>query len=321
MVVKIHLDTDEFICSSCGAVVGKDDKECSGCGASFDGTVEEKDNFKIIIESVQKEDETQKAVKIFRMLSGSSILDAQYINNLLKDLEKSDFSERISRGLLILRYYIGKYGEINDEISEMLKRMKKEKKDEILSDLDVLEKKEQERLNYLEKIRKVQVAFSELLESYHEFMKNKEVSLKGKIEEFQKDVERRKLQAKMLLEKEKELLEREHRLREKEKLLDKELASIESSASRLEGEGISKEEWMAAQREIQEKLYKIREEVIKKRDISEKEKLVRDVLMILDNLLEKLPDEVIEEFAMSQDFELYRKVMEMYGLGGDSGSS
>ncbi len=321
MAVKIHLSTDEYICSECGSIVDSQANDCESCGVHFDGTVEEKDNFRVFVKEIKNEDDTKKAVKIFRMLSGSSIFDTQYINNLLKDLENSGFPQRTAQGLVIVKHYISKYREINESITELVKKMKKEKKDEILNDLDVLADMEKERIKYIEKIRSSQVAFSELLEAYHEFMKTKETTLKGKIEEFRKDVERRKLQAKMLVEKEKELLEKEHKLREKERLIDKELASIESSASKLEGEGISKEEWMAAQREIQEKLYKIREEVVKKKEDSEKDTLVKNVLMVLDNLLEKLPDAVIEEFAVSKDFELYRKVMEMYGLGGGSGSS
>ncbi|NPA74525.1 MAG: hypothetical protein GXO25_00370 [Euryarchaeota archaeon] len=320
MAVKIRLASGEYICSSCGAVVPAEAEDCEQCGSPLKDTVEESENFKVVIQK-ENEDDTQKAVKIFRMLSGSSILDPQYLGNIITELENSGFPERVSRGLLILKYYVSRYQNLNDNINELIKRMKKEKKDEILSDLDTLQDLEKQREEALDKIRDMQVQFSELLDAYNEFITKKETALKGRIEEFQKDVERRKLQAKMLLEKEKELLEREHKLRERERLIEKELASIESSAKKLEGTEITKEEWMAAQREIQEKLYKIREEVIKKRESSEKDKLVREVLKVLDTLLGKLPDEIIEEFAMSKDFELYKKVMEMYGLGGGSGSS
>ena len=39
---------------------------------------------------------------------------------------------------------------------------------------------------------------------------------------------------------------------------------------------------------------------------------VEKLLPILDELLEKLPDEVVDEFAQSEDFVLYEKVVSKY---------
>ena len=41
---------------------------------------------------------------------------------------------------------------------------------------------------------------------------------------------------------------------------------------------------------------------------------IKKVLSITDNLLEKLPEEVIDKFAQSEDFELYEKVMSKYKI-------
>ncbi|MFH0860380.1 MAG: hypothetical protein V1921_04210 [Candidatus Altiarchaeota archaeon] len=41
---------------------------------------------------------------------------------------------------------------------------------------------------------------------------------------------------------------------------------------------------------------------------------VRKVLRMLDNLLEKLPDDAVKEFANSEDFRLYEKVLRKYGI-------
>jgi len=41
---------------------------------------------------------------------------------------------------------------------------------------------------------------------------------------------------------------------------------------------------------------------------------VRKVLEIADNLLEKLPEEVIDKFASSKDFEIYEKVITKYKI-------
>ena len=320
MAVKIHLNSGELLCSSCGNLVGDKDKSCKSCNSKFEGEVKESDIFKIII-ATESEDETQNAVKIFRMLSGTSVFDSQYIENLIKDLQNSEFPERIVYALVILKFYAKKYDEVNKRIYELIKKMRKEKKDEILNGLNELENLESSRKGILEKIRGLEVEYSELLDKYFEFIKKKEILLKGRIEEFQKEVGRRKMQAKMLVEKEKSLLEREHKLREKERVLDGEITTIKDSTEKLKEGSLTKEEWMAAQKEIQDKLYKIREEVVNKGKRDNKDGLIKEVLGILDKLLEKLPDEVIEEFAVSKDFELYKKVMEMYGLGGAGGTS
>ena len=320
MAVKIHLKTGDYICSSCGEVVDGKSGKCPKCGDEFEGTVDEEKIFHIEVVE-EDEDETKQAMNIFRMMAGASIFDTSHIEELKKDIEESPFPERISDALVVMGYYSRKYEEINGKIDELLQRMKKEKKEEILNHLDDLRDLENERRKIYERGLQIESEFSNVLERYREFLKKKEVMLKGRIEEFQKEVERRKIQARMLVEKEKELIEREHRLREREKQLEEQLKNVEESAKKLESDEITKEEWMEQQKKIQEKLYQIRQEVIKRPEESEKEKLTKKVLAILDDLLGKLPDEVIEEFARSDNFDLYKKVMEMYGLGGGSGSS
>jgi hypothetical protein len=41
---------------------------------------------------------------------------------------------------------------------------------------------------------------------------------------------------------------------------------------------------------------------------------IKRVLVVLDDLLGKLPDRAIEEFSRSKDFELYDKVLKKYGV-------
>ena len=42
------------------------------------------------------------------------------------------------------------------------------------------------------------------------------------------------------------------------------------------------------------------------------DKDIRRVLSIVDDLLGQLPDEVIDEFAKSKDFEIYERVISKY---------
>lgn len=320
MAVKIHLKSGEFICSSCSAQVDEKAEECPECGEILDGVVEEESVFTFRIEE-ETEDETVQVVRVFKMLSGSSLTDLSYVDGIRKDLDELNAPTRLKNILTIIHFYSSRYLELNSKIDEVLARMRKEKKEEMLNDLDVLDELEHERRYVLDRLNEINGSFAGFLEEYGKVLKKKETMLRTRLDEFQKEVERRKVQAKMLVEKEKELLEREHRLREREKALERELAHIEETSKKLESDEITKEEWLEQQRRIQEKLYQIRQEVIKKAAESEKEKLTKKVLKILDDLLGKLPDEVIEEFARSENFDLYKKVMEMYGLGGGSGSS
>ena len=49
-------------------------------------------------------------------------------------------------------------------------------------------------------------------------------------------------------------------------------------------------------------------------DPKHKEEMAK-VLAILDDMLEKLPEDVIEKFASSDDFKLYEKIMDLYLKG------
>ncbi len=55
-----------------------------------------------------------------------------------------------------------------------------------------------------------------------------------------------------------------------------------------------------------------------KKDVSDESPMVDDdlikVLTIADNLLEKLPNEIVDEFVQSKDFELYEKVISKYKI-------
>ncbi len=318
MAVKIHLWTDEYLCSSCGAVVDENAEKCPKCGESFESTEEEDKVLKIEI-SEEKQDETSEALRIFSVMMGASF-NAEYVDDIKKEIENSPFSRSILAIFNVLMYYHNKISSIDGEIEELIKRMKKERKDEILRDLDELKNINEKKAKLWSHLGDIYDGYREALKNYENFLLSREKKLNARIKEFQKELERRKKQAKMLIEKEKELLEREHRLREREKMLEGRIKDIETVQKKLEQEGITKEEWLEEQKKIQEKLYQIREEVVTRRE-NERERLTKEVLKILDDLLGKLPDEVIDEFARSKNFDLYKKVMMMYGLGGGSGAS
>jgi len=171
---------------------------------------------------------------------------------------------------------------------------------------------------------------------------------KKEIEEKKRELEQAKIEAK---EKEKELIkkmiEKEKKRREEEKLRklemkkaeieakkrEKELrkkAKIEEKKKRLEAKMALKEEKL--KQKMLEKKNKEKHEIEKEEEkppafnrfVSGKKETielnplldddVRKVLLITDGLLEKLPDDVIDDFVKSKDFELYEKVIGKYKI-------
>ncbi len=63
------------------------------------------------------------------------------------------------------------------------------------------------------------------------------------------------------------------------------------------------------------KIYKLIEQEKKKVDLVNKD--VKKTLSIMDDLLGKLPEEEIEKFAKSKDFELYQKVLTKFEIGDE----
>lgn len=78
------------------------------------------------------------------------------------------------------------------------------------------------------------------------------------------------------------------------------------------------EEWKGKIVELENELEKVREEKeeLKKKELETGVEIeeVRDILTVLDRLLGELPEEKIREFAQSEDFDLYEKIMDAFGL-------
>ena len=84
------------------------------------------------------------------------------------------------------------------------------------------------------------------------------------------------------------------RFDKKEKELQKKIRTLENKLTKLEAED----------KEVQEK----------EKELIADENELKKVLKVLDDLLEHLPDDVVEKFARSKDYKLYDKLMEDLGL-------
>ena len=186
-------------------------------------------------------------------------------------------------------------------------------------------------------------------------LKSKEESLKARLEGFRKEIQLRDQERRELADREKELTERERELAKREKAIGEKIVEKgevrPAAPDRAEPDGVTRAEWLRAQKDIQESLLKLREtegeapllprassvrdlqvrvseleEILEKtveekarterelKDLRAAEDGMREVLRVLDELLGQLPDKTIREFAHSKAYESYEELMNRLGL-------
>ena len=201
-------------------------------------------------------------------------------------------------------------------------------------------------------IAEMERIYRNIIATQEKELRAKEDALKERLEAFREELGKRDAEKASLVERERELERRERELAAK-------LTDVEARAqwrpppreASPESEEVTKDQWLAAQREIQEALLKLRgtegeashvptatvvrdlrmrvnelEEAMEKvaeeknrldremTDLRGAEAEVRDVLRVLDELLGKLSDEEIERFARSDAFRRYERLLERVGV-------
>jgi len=218
---------------------------------------------------------------------------------LLKLKEKERETQKVERLKQI------EFNKIEKEKLEEEKQKEKEK-------LERLKEKERETQK-VERLK--QIEFNKI--EKEKLLKDKQKE-KEKLERLkQKDEEEAKKQKEReLIEQEKEKLEEQ---KKKEKLMHKEAEKIKAKKPKKEKFTLfSKKKPKKKKTEEKPKeqpVEEIKEVIIEKPTKDEKTFLDNDVeklLPILDDLLENLPEDVIDEFAHSAKFTLYEKVMRKY---------
>jgi hypothetical protein len=233
---------------------------------------------------------------------------------------------------------------------EEIKKLEKQKEDELKKQEEI--KKKEERLKQLElkkqmKEKKLQERQEEKSRKQRE-KELKKLDLKKLKEEKLREQELKRLEQQRLKEEKLRMLQEEKLKKQKEeelKKLEKIKKEEEERLKKLKEEEMKK---LEAEREIMEKAreqeMRIKEmeeklklqklesekiEEIKKEEPPELDKFIQvekvkkdgkssvdndveKLLLILDGLLEKLPDDVINEFAESEDFAIYERVMSKY---------
>lgn len=192
------------------------------------------------------------------------------------------------------------------ELEKTITELEKKKKE--LEEMEQIAKQKEEELKKKEEERKKQ----EKLKKLEEKRKQKEAKKKEKERkrlEKQKQKELKKLEQKKLLEqklREKEQLKKK-KLEEKQKLLEELEKKKQIKKQKKE---TSEKKTLPFFKTIEKKETKTSE--TKEQNLQNWDEEVSQAITIIDNLLEQLPEETIDRFVQSEDFEIYERVVKKY---------
>jgi len=190
--------------------------------------------------------------------------------------------------------------ETKKEIEEKKKELEQAKKEAKEREEELVKKmiEKEKRKKNEEKLKKLEMKKAKIEAKKRE----KELKKKARIEEKEK-----KLEAKMALKEEKI---RQKKLKEKKRELEKhkkETSDILKVKTKEDKKKKEEEKPPAFHRFVSGK-----KETIELNPLLDDD--VRKVLIITDNLLEKLPEDIIDDFVKSKDFELYEKIINKYKI-------
>jgi len=228
----------------------------------------------------------------------------------LKDAEKKPGQTSSSQNIKNVRENketnkVNGFTAVKQELEETKKEIEEKKKE-----LELAEKRAKEETEELKEKKK------EKLEGEKEGKKSKRLELKkAKMEAKEKerklkertkiDAKKKKLEAKTALKEEK--LKRKLESKKKSGKPEKEPASVLKAKK---PDDLKKKEKSSTKG--------LHHFILGKKEVAEENPIldedIRQVLRITDNLLEKLPNEVIDEFVQSEDFTLYEKVISKYKI-------
>ena len=219
-----------------------------------------------------------------------------------------------------------------------------------------LKRQVQEILLERDEILKIEFGITEMERIYRNIitmqqkeLRAKEDALKARLEGFRREIGMRDAERQALAERERDLEARERALTAKLAAADAKRATSEPPPAP-GADGVTREQWLAAQQEIQDALMQLRgrdgeiilptaegvrdlrvrvtelEEVLERATEEQNrleqevgalraaEQQVRTVLQEVDDLLGKLPDEEIKRFARSEAFKRYEQLLERLGV-------
>ena len=216
-------------------------------------------------------------------------------------------------------------GKIKKTVSTLgrIRIRKKENNTKNNNGLTKTKKELEKTVEELEKKKKELEEMEKLAKQKEEELKKKEEERK-KQEKLKKLEEKRKLRETKQKEKERKKLERqkrlEQKLKEKEEQKKKKLEEKQKLLAELEKKKKVEKQKKEKKTETSEKKILPFFKITEKKETKTTEQAtqtswdeeVSQAITIIDNLLEQLPEETIDKFVQSEDFEIYEKVVKKY---------
>ncbi|MFO8110483.1 MAG: zinc ribbon domain-containing protein [Thermoplasmata archaeon] len=290
MAKKIRDEIGGTFCSSCGKSVDEDDLECSNCGGSLDADiVEEMECLSCGFKSKINEEECPICGGNILLKEGES--EAGEVNTSeMDETEGTSIVHDYPADLVSLDGLYKYVEERENELTEKLDEAEGDLKKHILDEIDNLGEL---KVNILEMENYANYQFQNYLSSKLNGEEPEVVPEKGKVSPEEWMAEQRRIQH--------DLFKIKNTVGTKSK---DNKDSSEDNVQALKRKTKKKEKaWKKKITELENEL-----ESAKKLDIDIRE--IKEVLIVLDDLLGGLPDEKIEQFAKSKDFELYDNILE-----------
>ncbi len=313
-------------CPNCGTINDIDAVICSACGYSF-GRAQEKglrdEEFlqkllnwsKTLAEEEEKDyqEEADQVVNVFKKITGIELDETE------DDGKEIDWKKKSEKSRNFIKSFIEVLEEEKENAEKKLSNARKSSTKKILEEeIKTIEREIKGMYRIYEDIEDMRAWYEERLK-------------KAEDEKIEKERELRKEIAKVR----KESISREDEIREIIKGLNQELSELKRKLADSVSALTMLDDWIELEKRLEKELdsmkedekdgkireytYTVKEQMetllmsVKLR-VSEESELKR-LLSVLDDLLEALPKKKIKQFAESEDFELYERILDRYHVG------
>ena len=313
-------------CPSCGTINDVDSVICAACGYSFGAPRERAmsdEEFlqkllnwsKTLAEEEERDyqEEAERVVSVFKKVTGIELQDSD------DEEGEVDWNRRVERNRGFIRSFIEILEEERKVVEKKLSNARKaDTKATLEEDLKAID-------HEIKGLSRLYQDLGDMKDWYDSQLK------KAEDEKIEKERELRKEIAKVR----KESIAHEEEMRELINNLSEEIASLRKRV----GESVSAtslaDDWIKLEKKLEKELkalekeekdekvqkyvFRVKEEMkvlltaVKMR--AEEEAELRRLLTVLDELLEALPNRKIKEFAESEDFRLYERILDRYHVG------
>jgi ribosomal protein L40E/chromosome segregation ATPase len=309
-------DIDAVICSACGYTF-KDENNKKSIGKTTDEEFLQKllSWGKSLAEQEEEDyqEEAEMVVNVFKKVAGINL------DTLETEEEGEDWEKRIKRVTRFLKSIKDIVTEEKGLLEKKMKAARKQStKDELKEQIEVLDKE-------IKGIERSLADLEDTIKSVNDIIKREE----------DKSIEKERMLRREIANIKKGSMKREEDLRAHINELNAEINELRKRIGESSNAQMMLGDWLAMEKRLEEELTKMGEKekdektsefiyqmekemqtllsAVKMR--IEEENELRRILKVLDDLLENLPDRVIEEFARSEDFKLYERVLDRYHVG------